>query len=105
MPATGSRAQEPSDGASTLRSTRCYIQPEINLARRFRHSGNLGYPFGTVDIPAMAVETVESGVVATRHEAGVGKIDRQLPVMMTKAIDINFNPYWTVPAFADQERA
>ncbi len=27
----------------------------------------------------------------------VGKIDRQSPVMMTKAIDINFNPYWTVP--------
>lgn len=50
------------------------------------------------NIPAMAVETVENGVVATHHAAGVGKIDRQSPVMMTKAIDINFNPYWTVPA-------
>jgi murein L,D-transpeptidase YcbB/YkuD len=50
------------------------------------------------NIPAMAVETVENGMVATHHIAGVGKFDRQSPVMMTKAIDINFNPYWTVPA-------
>ena len=29
--------------------------------------------------------------------AGVGKIDRQSPIMTTKVIDINFNPFWTVP--------
>jgi len=72
-------------------------QLEINLVRLRSYSGNLGDRFVTANIPAMAVETVENGVVATRHEAGVGKIDRQSPVMMTKAIDINFNPYWTVP--------
>ncbi|MEJ0093447.1 MAG: L,D-transpeptidase family protein [Methylocella sp.] len=72
-------------------------QLEINLVRLRSYSGNLGERFVMANIPAMAVETVENGVVATHHEAGVGKIDRQSPVMMTKAIDINFNPYWTVP--------
>ncbi|HYP58034.1 MAG TPA: L,D-transpeptidase family protein [Beijerinckia sp.] len=73
-------------------------QLEINLVRLRSYSGNLGERFVMANIPAMAVETVENGVVATHHNAGVGKIDRQSPVMMTKAIDINFNPYWTVPA-------
>jgi murein L,D-transpeptidase YcbB/YkuD len=72
-------------------------QLEVNLVRLRSYSGNLGDRFVVANIPAMAVETVENGVVATRHAAGVGKIDRQSPVMMTKVIDINFNPYWTVP--------
>lgn len=72
-------------------------QLEINLIRLRTYSGNLGERFVMANIPAMAVETVENGIVATHHIAGVGKIDRQSPVMMTKAIDINFNPYWTVP--------
>lgn len=72
-------------------------QLEVNLVRLRSYSGALGDRFVVANIPAMAVETVENGVVATRHAAGVGKIDRQSPVMMTKAIDINFNPYWTVP--------
>lgn len=72
-------------------------QLEVNLVRLRSYSGNLGDRFVVANIPAMAVETVENGFVATRHAAGVGKIDRQSPIMMTKAIDINFNPYWTVP--------
>ena len=51
-----------------------------------------------VNIPAAAVETVEGGVVFSHHIAGVGKIDRQSPIMQTKATEINFNPFWTVPA-------
>jgi murein L,D-transpeptidase YcbB/YkuD len=35
--------------------------------------------------------------VYSHHIAGVGKIDRQSPIMQTKAIEINFNPFWTVP--------
>jgi L,D-transpeptidase YcbB len=73
-------------------------QLEVNIVRLRAFSGNLGERFVTANIPGAAVETVENGVVATRHIAGVGKIDRQSPVMMTKAIEINFNPYWTVPA-------
>jgi murein L,D-transpeptidase YcbB/YkuD len=73
-------------------------QLEINLVRLRAFAGNLGERYVTANIPAALVETVENGVVATRHIAGVGKIDRQSPVMMTKALEVNFNPYWTVPA-------
>jgi murein L,D-transpeptidase YcbB/YkuD len=73
-------------------------QLQINLVRLKAYTGNLGERFVMANIPAAAVETVENGVVATHHVAGVGRIDRQSPVMMTKATDINFNPYWTVPA-------
>ncbi|MGD0633235.1 MAG: L,D-transpeptidase family protein [Beijerinckiaceae bacterium] len=73
-------------------------QLEINLVRLKAFSGNLGERFVMANIPAEAVETVENGIVMTHHRAGVGKIDRQSPVMQTKAIDINFNPFWTVPA-------
>lgn len=72
-------------------------QLEINIVRLKAYSGNLGERFVMANIPAAAVETVENDVVATRHIAGVGRIDRQSPVMMTKATEINFNPYWTVP--------
>lgn len=73
-------------------------QLQVNLVRLKAYTGNLGQRFVMANIPAAAVETVENGVVATHHNAGVGRIDRQSPVMMTKATDINFNPYWTVPA-------
>lgn len=73
-------------------------QLEINLVRLKAYSGNLGDRFVMANIPAAAVETVENGVVATHHVAGVGRIDRQSPVMMTKATEINFNPFWTVPS-------
>ena len=61
-------------------------------------SGDLGERFVMVNIPAAAVETVENGVVYSHHVAGVGKIDRQSPIMQAKATQINFNPFWTVPA-------
>jgi len=73
-------------------------QLELNLVRLRAFSGNLGERYVTANIPAAAVETVENGVVVTHHIAGVGKIDRQSPVMMAKALEVNFNPYWTVPA-------
>ena len=43
------------------------------------------------------VETVENGQIQTLHAAGVGKIDRQSP-SCRRVLDINFNPFWTVPA-------
>jgi murein L,D-transpeptidase YcbB/YkuD len=72
-------------------------QLEINLVRLKAFSGDLGRRYVMANIPAEAVETVENGVVATHHRAGVGRIDRQSPVMQTRALDINFNPYWNVP--------
>jgi murein L,D-transpeptidase YcbB/YkuD len=74
-------------------------QLEINLVRlRSLALGNLGPRFVTINIPAAYVETVENGQVATRHAAGVGKIDRQSPIMSAKISEVNFNPFWTVPA-------
>ncbi len=73
-------------------------QLQTNLVRLRSFSGNLGDRFVMANIPAASVETVENGAVFSHHAAGVGKIDRQSPVMQTKAIDINFNPFWTVPA-------
>jgi murein L,D-transpeptidase YcbB/YkuD len=73
-------------------------QLETNLVRLRSFARDLGNRYVTANIPAASVETVENGVVITHHIAGVGKIDRQSPVMQTKAIQINFNPFWTVPA-------
>ncbi|NIX77638.1 L,D-transpeptidase family protein [Microvirga terricola] len=72
-------------------------QLEINLVR-LRSFGNLGRRYVVANIPAALVETVEDGVVHTRHAAGVGKIDRQSPLINSKVVEINFNPFWTVPA-------
>jgi L,D-transpeptidase YcbB len=74
-------------------------QLEINLIRlKSLALGNLGNKFVLINIPAAYVETVEAGQVATRHTAGVGKIDRQSPIMSAKISEVNFNPFWTVPA-------
>ncbi len=71
---------------------------ELNLVRLHSYSGDLGRRHIVMNIPAAAVETVENGQVFSHHQAGVGKIDRQSPVMQAKVVDINFNPFWTVPA-------
>jgi len=70
---------------------------QINLVRLRAYSGDLGERFVMVNLPAASVETVENGQVFSHHKAGVGRIDRPSPIMQTKAIDINFNPYWHVP--------
>ena len=68
-------------------------QLEINMGRLRSHAGNLGNRYVVVNIPAALVETVENGVVHTRHAAGVGKSDRQSPLLSSKVVEINFNPY------------
>ena len=50
-----------------------------------------------VNIPAAQVEAVESGQVAQRHAAVVGKPERPSPELSSKIQEINFNPYWYVP--------
>ena len=73
-------------------------QLEINVQRLRTWAGSLPNRYVVANIPAAAVETVENGHVATRHAAGVGKIDRQSPLLQTRIPEINFNPTWTVPA-------
>jgi L,D-transpeptidase YcbB len=72
-------------------------QLQTNIVRLNAYSGNLGERFVIVNIPSASVETVEDGVVYSHHAAGVGKIDRQSPIMQARATEINFNPFWTVP--------
>jgi L,D-transpeptidase YcbB len=73
-------------------------QLETNLVRVRSMSGFLGNRYIVHNIPAAQLEAVESGQVASRHITVVGKKDRQSPIISTKVSDINFNPYWTVPA-------
>ena len=82
---------------STCRPKRGCSSLQTNIVRLKAYSGDLGARFVMVNIPAASVETVENGVVYSHHAAGVGKIDRQSPIMQTKATEINFNPFWTVP--------
>lgn len=73
-------------------------QMETNLVRLRSLSGNPGRRYTVVNIPAALVETVSDNHVVSRHAAGVGKIDRQSPIMNAKITQVNFNPFWTVPA-------
>jgi murein L,D-transpeptidase YcbB/YkuD len=54
--------------------------------------------FVMVNIPAASVEAVENGVVVQRHTAVVGKVSRPSPIVNSKITEINFHPFWTVPA-------
>ncbi len=72
-------------------------QLETNLVRVRSLSGFLGKRYVMVNIPAAEIETVEDGMVHSRHTAVVGKIDRQTPILESTIHEINFNPYWHVP--------
>jgi murein L,D-transpeptidase YcbB/YkuD len=51
-----------------------------------------------VNIPAAQLETVEGGRVYSRHNIVVGKLERPSPTLASRVSDINFNPYWKIPA-------
>ncbi|MGJ7037824.1 murein L,D-transpeptidase YcbB/YkuD [Shinella sp. BE166] len=72
-------------------------QLQTNLVRLQAMSGDLGRRYVMVNIPAAYIEAVESGRVASRHTAIVGKIDRQSPVLNSKIYEVILNPYWTAP--------
>lgn len=73
-------------------------QLKINLVRLRSMSGNLGHRFVVCNIPAAQIEAIEGGAAVTRHTAVVGKPDRPSPDINSKIVEINFNPFWTVPA-------
>ncbi|TBW39728.1 murein L,D-transpeptidase [Siculibacillus lacustris] len=72
-------------------------QLETNLVRIRAMSGFLGDRYIFLNIPAAELEMVEGGRVVERHNAVVGKNDRQTPVLTSKVQEINFHPYWHVP--------
>jgi murein L,D-transpeptidase YcbB/YkuD len=73
-------------------------QLETNLIRVRAMSGFLGQRYIAHNIPAAQLETIENGQVQSRHITVVGKPDRASPLLSTRVQDINFNPFWTVPA-------
>jgi murein L,D-transpeptidase YcbB/YkuD len=73
-------------------------QLETNLVRVRAMTGNLGKRYVVVNIPAAQLEAVEEGVAVSRHIAVVGKQDRPSPVLQARIVEVNFHPFWTVPA-------
>src|SRR5215471_2248572 len=73
-------------------------QLKTNLTRlRTVVSGALGNRFVMCNLPAAQIEAIENGVAVSRHTAVVGKPDRPSPEINSKIVEVNFNPYWTVP--------
>jgi murein L,D-transpeptidase YcbB/YkuD len=73
-------------------------QLRTNAIRLKSLTGNLGSRIVVANIPAAQIEAIENGVAVTRHTAVAGKPDRPSPDIQSKIIQINFNPFWTVPA-------
>jgi L,D-transpeptidase YcbB len=72
-------------------------QLQSNLGRLQTLAPAAANRYVVVNIPAAQVEAVESGQVASRHAAVVGKFERQTPELSSKIQEVNFNPYWYVP--------
>jgi murein L,D-transpeptidase YcbB/YkuD len=72
-------------------------QLRTNLVRLRSMSGNLGARYVMCNIPAARIEAIEGGVAVSRHTAVAGKPDRPSPDINSKIVEVNFNPYWTVP--------
>src|SRR5262245_60199310 len=72
-------------------------QLRTNLARLRAMGGNLGNRFVVCNIPAARIEAIENGVAVSRHTAVVGKPDRPSPDINSRIVEVNFNPFWTVP--------
>jgi L,D-transpeptidase YcbB len=73
-------------------------QLKLNATRLRTLSTNLGPRYVVCNIPAARIEAIENGAAVSRHTAVVGKPDRPSPEINSKIVEINFNPYWTVPA-------
>ncbi len=72
-------------------------QLKTNLARLRSLTAHLPNRYVVCNIPAAQIEAVENGVAVGRHTAVVGKPDRPSPEINSKIVEVNFNPYWTVP--------
>jgi L,D-transpeptidase YcbB len=91
-------AREQTIHAINVPATVRLAQLRTNVVRLRTLSGNLGPRFVVCNIPAAELEAIENDVVVSRHVAVVGKPDRPSPDIQSKIVEINFNPYWTVPA-------
>jgi murein L,D-transpeptidase YcbB/YkuD len=72
-------------------------QLRTNVVRLRSLSGHLGPRFVVCNIPAAQIEAIEGETVVSRHIGVVGKPDRPSPDIQSRIVEVNFNPYWTVP--------
>jgi murein L,D-transpeptidase YcbB/YkuD len=72
-------------------------QLKTNVVRLRSMGGHLGPRFVVCNIPAANIEAIEGDTVVSRHIGVVGKPDRPSPDIQSRIVEINFNPYWTVP--------
>jgi murein L,D-transpeptidase YcbB/YkuD len=72
-------------------------QLKINVDRLKKETKGLKGRYVVCNLPAAQIEAIEDNVAVTRHTAVVGKPDRASPLIDSRIIEINFNPYWTVP--------
>lgn len=92
------KIDEPTFYALQVTAEQRLSQLQLNLLRVQAVAGNLTADrYVVVNIPAASIEAVEAGIVAQRHTAVVGRIDRPTPILDSKIQQVNFNPYWHVP--------
>jgi murein L,D-transpeptidase YcbB/YkuD len=96
LPPTGTIDRATIDVMNVPATVRLH-QLQSNLTRLKTLAPAAASRYVMVNIPAAQVEAVESGQVASRHAAVVGKFERQTPELSSKVIEVNFNPYWYVP--------
>jgi murein L,D-transpeptidase YcbB/YkuD len=72
-------------------------QLKTNLDRLKKETKGLNGRYVVCNLPAAQIEAIEDNVAVTRHTAVVGKPDRPSPDINSRIIEVNFNPYWTVP--------
>jgi murein L,D-transpeptidase YcbB/YkuD len=72
-------------------------QLKTNLVRLRNFKAGRTSRFVVCNIPAAQIEAIENGVAVSRHTAVVGKPDRASPELNSRIVEINFNPFWTVP--------
>lgn len=69
-----------------------------NLPRVQEYARDLGDRYIVVNIPAAQLESVEYGIVYSRHNIIAGMTDRPSPTVASRVTELNFNPYWNAPA-------
>ncbi|MFO1121634.1 MAG: L,D-transpeptidase family protein [Hyphomicrobiales bacterium] len=90
-------------GEKTLAALNVSADTRLNMLRENAtrieaYVDGLGDRYILVNIPGTQLETVQNNTVYSRHNVVVGKLERPSPTLISTVSDINFNPYWKIPA-------
>ena len=69
-----------------------------NQPRVQTYADGLGRRNILVNIPSVQLETVDNGIVFSRHNIVCGKLERPTPTLASTVTDVTFNPFWNAPA-------